>query len=77
MSTIVELNQAQRALPELIANLEVEDEVVITRENLPVAKLVLPAANSTLDRKAGFGKGLLKIVVDDDEHLNDFEEYMP
>ena len=49
-------------------------EVVITRDNRPVARFVrLP----TLARpRPGLGKGMLTVVSDDDEHLKDFAEYM-
>lgn len=28
-------------------------------------------------RRPGSAKGVLKILIEDDEHLKDFEEYMP
>ena len=30
-----------------------------------------------LRRPPGLGKGFITIIADDDEHLKDFEEYMP
>ena len=76
MPTTVTLEEAQARLAELIEHLSPGDEIVITREQQPVAKLV----GSRPARKPwqpGSGKGMLTIVSDDDEHLEDFKEYMP
>jgi len=72
MST-VSVQEAQTKLSELINKLKPGDEVVITENNQPVAKLV--AARQP--RQRGSAKGKLVIHADDDEHLEDFKEYMP
>lgn len=71
----VSLAEAQSKLPELIDHLAPGEELVITRDDKPVAKLV--AAGLPPPRRAGSGKGQLTIISDDDEHLEDFAEYMP
>jgi prevent-host-death family protein len=73
------IEEAQARLPELIHNLSPGDEVVITENNQPVAKLVSKSPKPTADLRPspGLGKGFITIVSDDDDHLLDFEEYMP
>jgi antitoxin (DNA-binding transcriptional repressor) of toxin-antitoxin stability system len=74
--TTVTLEEAQAKLPELIANLAIGDELVITRDQRPVARLMTDVSPSRQPRKAGSAKGILEILVEDDEHLADFAEYM-
>ena len=78
MATVT-IQEAQAKLPELIHNLTAGEEVVITENNQPVAKLVseLPKPKPGLRPPPGLGKGMITIVADDEEHLKDFEEYMP
>lgn len=76
MTKTIELEAAQASLGELIAGLEADGEVVIVKDHKPVAKLV-PTSQVRQPRKAGNCKGMITIVAEDDEHLKDFEEYMP
>jgi antitoxin (DNA-binding transcriptional repressor) of toxin-antitoxin stability system len=76
MSNTVTLEEAQAHLAELIEHLGPGDEIVITREQQPVAKLV-GSGPARKPRHPGSVKGMLTIVSDDDEHLEDFKEYMP
>jgi prevent-host-death family protein len=78
MSINVSLDEAQARLREIIARLNPGDEVVITENDRPVAKLVteLPAANRGQRPAPGLCKGMITIVSDDEEHLEDFDEYM-
>jgi len=46
----------------------------ITRNQQPVAKLV---RQQRFIRQPGNCKGMLTIIADDDEHLEDFKDYMP
>jgi antitoxin (DNA-binding transcriptional repressor) of toxin-antitoxin stability system len=72
----VELDVAQATLSELIAGLGPNEEVVIVRNDQPVARLV-PSLETRQPRKPGNCKGMITLLVEDDEHLKDFEEYMP
>ncbi len=72
----VTLEEAQAKLPELIEHLVPGEEVVITRNAQPVARLLAEEKPKRQPRKAGSAKGLLTILADDDEHLQDFAEYM-
>jgi len=78
MATVT-IQEAQAKLPDLIHNLSPGDEVVITENNHPMAKLVseLPKAKPGLRPPPSLGKGFITIVSDDVEHLKGIEEYMP
>jgi prevent-host-death family protein len=74
--TAVSLEVAQAKLPELIERLAAGEELLITQHSRPVAKLV--AADRTKPVPVfGSGRGKVISIVDDDEHLADFAEYMP
>ena len=74
----VTLAEAQAKLAELVDHLAPGEELVITRDDKPVAKLtpVEPPAPAKPRSGFGAGKGMLDIISDDDEHLKDFAEYM-
>jgi len=76
MATVT-IEEAQAKLPELIEKLAPGEEVIITRNQEPVAKLVGQGRPARKPRQPGNCKGMLTIVSDDDEHLKDFTEYMP
>lgn len=73
----VTIQEAQPKLPDLIHKLTPGDEVVITENNLPVAKLVVEKPPIRQRPGPGLCKGMITIVADDDDHLKDFEEYRP
>jgi antitoxin (DNA-binding transcriptional repressor) of toxin-antitoxin stability system len=75
MSTTLTIEEAQAKLPELIAKLSPREEVVVTQNDQPVAELHLTAKEGPRP-KFGSCKGMLAIVAEDDEHLEDFKEYM-
>ena len=68
--------RVQANLPELVASLAGGDELIITQDQKPVAKLIREAPTGRKPRKPGNCKGMITIVSDDDEHLKDFGEYM-
>lgn len=69
---IVRINDAQSRLPELVDSLAKGDEIVITRDDKPVAKLtsssaVLPPSNSLRDlRPTSVGSVIQPLSPDDD-----------
>ena len=76
MMKTVELEVAQATLGELIANLGPHDEVVIVLNQKPMA--ILTASHPVRQpRKPGNCQGMLTMAEQDDEHLQDFVEYMP
>ena len=72
----VTLEEAQAHLPELIEHLAVGEEWVITRNACPVARLVGPI-RAIRQPLFGRGRGKVVVVAEDEEHLKDFEEYIP
>jgi antitoxin (DNA-binding transcriptional repressor) of toxin-antitoxin stability system len=76
MQTTMAVEDITVTLPELLDSLTPGDEVILTRNHQPVAKLVSEAPKLRQSRKAGNCIGMIRIAADDDEHLEDFEEYM-
>jgi antitoxin (DNA-binding transcriptional repressor) of toxin-antitoxin stability system len=76
MSTVT-LEEAQARLPDLIAALQPGEEVLITWNNLPVAKLTGQPNPDNTRRQLGTLKGtVLYMAPDFDAPLDDFKEYM-
>ena len=71
--TTATIEEAQASLPSLISHLKPGEEVVILEHDRPVARLI----GEPRQRKLGGAIGKLRIVEDDDAHLEDFKEYMP
>lgn len=76
MSTNISIDEAQARLREIIAKLGPDEEVVITEGQQSVAKLVGGGA-AKRRREPGRCKGMITLLVEDDEHLEGFKEYMP
>ncbi len=76
MQTIT-LEEAQVRLGSLIATLKAGEEVVITQHDRPVARLIAESTPTGKPRQPGSAVGQLVILQEDDEHLKDFQEYMP
>ncbi len=77
MSVEISVEEAQANLKELIHQLSPGEEVVITENQQPVAKLVSEAPRKQWEpRKAGSCKGMITLLVEDDEHLEGFKGYM-
>lgn len=77
MSLTVSVEEAQGKLRELISQLVPGDELIITENDRPIATLSTTPASERKRRIPGLGKGMITIISDDDEHLEDFAEYMP
>ena len=74
----VTLEEAQARLPELIAAAVRGEEVVVTQDNQPTAKIVAVPRQTEKPRPVfGSAKGVILYMADDfDAPLEDFEEYM-
>ena len=73
----VTLKEAQADLAGLIHRLPPGEQLVITEDDRPVARLTAePPPTPGLRPPPGLLKGAIIILEDDDEHLKDFEEYM-
>lgn len=80
MLETISLEEAQASLPALIDRLEPGAEIVITRNHQPVAALHVPGSaliSTLLQPLFGSCQGALTILAEDDEHLQDFEDYLP
>jgi antitoxin (DNA-binding transcriptional repressor) of toxin-antitoxin stability system len=75
MLPIMSIEEVQATLPEIIRKLGPGEEVVITKDNQPVAELRSLAGGKPQPR-FGSCKGMLTIVTEDEEHLEDFKEYI-
>jgi prevent-host-death family protein len=74
--TTITIEEAQAKLSQLIDGLASGEGIVITRNARPVAELIgLPVEKP--HPVPGRGRGKLVILAEDDEHLKDFEDYMP
>ena len=74
--TTVTIEEAQARLPDLIDGLSAGEELLITRNAQPIARLTAEEKPKGKPRRAGSAKGILTILVEDEEHLKDFAEYM-
>lgn len=73
---IVSVEQAQHGLLELIERLSLGEEIVITRDEQPVARLVAPVVKGHEPRTPGIARDQIAYMADDfDAPLKDFEEY--
>lgn len=72
----VTLEEAATQLPQLIEEAQNGEDVVITQDSQPIAKIVsLPKSKPRA--KFGSGKGLILYMAPDfDAPLDDFKEYM-
>jgi len=75
MSTVT-LQEAQAKLSELIHGLTPGDEVLITENNRPVAKLASTQPKKLWPCKAGSAKGKIHMAPNFDEPIEEFKEYM-
>jgi prevent-host-death family protein len=77
MSSTITIEEAQANLKKLIQQMAPGDELVITENRTPVAKLVSEAPKARQPRRPGNCKGMITLLVEDDEHLEGFSEYKP
>ena len=79
MQTVMALEDIKVTLPELLDILTPGDEVILTRNRLPVAKLVSEAPKPALTQRPGpgLGKGMITFIAPDfDAPLECMKEYM-
>jgi len=75
----VSLKEAENTLSALIQKVIKGEEVLITQNQEPIAKLISVYVEKSTSKKrikAGSAKGLIKIADDFDEPLEDFKDYM-
>lgn len=71
----IELEKAKAQIASLLQTALDGEEIVITRNEQPVLKLV-PISAIKSRRRSGSAKGLITMSDDFDEPLEDFAEYM-
>jgi len=78
MSITVTMEEAREKLHELVHQLGPGDELLITENNQPVARLTSELAKSPRRQRPGPGlaKGMITILSDADDDLDDFREYL-
>ena len=76
MSNTISIEQASLQLAGLVRGLGPDDEIILTDNDKPIARIVLDSAPR--DRVAGTCKGMLEIIDDDDDEviLDHFKEYV-
>jgi antitoxin (DNA-binding transcriptional repressor) of toxin-antitoxin stability system len=73
----VTLEDAQARLPELIAQLQPGEDLIIMRDQQPVARLIAEGPRAPPRRQLGTLKGTVRYMAPDfDAPLEDFKEYM-
>ncbi len=75
MAQVISVEQAAARLSEIIHSLGTGEEIVLTENDAPVARL--SSSGEHWVRHRGNCKGLLKVVHEGQEHLSDFRAYMP
>lgn len=70
----VDLAEAKEHLDELVEQASRGEDVVIVKDDRPLARLV--PIQEKRERRFGSAKGQIKIAEDFDEPLEDFREYM-
>ena len=71
----IELTEAQEQLAQLVLAAQNGEEIVITQNNQPIAKIVaIPLPKKRIE--PGSAQGLIWMADDFDAPLEDFKEYM-
>jgi prevent-host-death family protein len=77
MSIMISVQEAQAKLKELIENLAPGEEVILTENQRPVAKLIGERPARPPRPAPGMGKGsILYMAPDFDDPMEEFQEYM-
>jgi prevent-host-death family protein len=71
---VIDFAQAEAHFAELLGRVQAGEEIVVTRADVPVAR-IMPAAPQTKRPRFGAGKDLLRTGSDFDEPLADFTPY--
>jgi prevent-host-death family protein len=71
---VIDFAQAQAQFAELLGRVQAGEEILVTRADVPVAR-IMPAALQPKRPCFGAAKGLLRVGSDFDEPLADFAPY--
>ena len=70
------IEEAAQNLASLVSGMNPDDEIALTMNTEVVGRLLPPLSRKVVRRVPGSAKGTLHIIKEDDEHLEDFKEYM-
>ena len=70
------IEEAQARLVELITTLRPGEELVITQSGWRVSRLIAESPPTRKPQRLGCAVGILTVHEEDEEHLEDFREYM-
>ncbi|QEH35709.1 hypothetical protein OJF2_42660 [Aquisphaera giovannonii] len=76
-TSTITIQDAQAILPELVRRLAPGEGVIITEGDRPIARMISVPTEDAPRPVPGRCRGMLVILAEDDEHLEDFAEYMP
>ncbi|NJL84685.1 MAG: type II toxin-antitoxin system Phd/YefM family antitoxin [Chloroflexaceae bacterium] len=71
----IDINQALPHISKLLERASAGEEIVITKNNRPMVKLVSPQTLSTRPPLFGCDRDLIAMSDDFDEPLEDFQDY--
>lgn len=71
----IDINQALQKINQLLENASLGTEIMITKNDLPMVKLVSPYPRQKRPPLFGSDKGMISITDDFDEPLEDFNDY--
>ena len=71
---MVNIHEAKTQLSALVARAEAGEEIVISRANKPVVRLV-PVQSEQVQRRLGEAKGMVRMAPDFDELPDDLMEH--
>lgn len=71
---VVDFAQAEARFAELLGRVQAGEEVIVTRANVPVARIT-PAVPRNNRPRFGAAKDLFRVAADFDEPLADFAPY--
>lgn len=74
--TSVPIQHAQTNLPDLVHQLAPGDEVIITENGRPVARIVPPRPSGAARKLGGLKGTVLHMATDFDAPLDEFKDYM-
>ncbi len=73
----INIPETSKHLPELIEAAIKGEEIILTKDDQPIAKLLpVPPVKKRHPAKTGSAKGLVTIADDFDEPIDDFKDYM-
>lgn len=74
-SHAIDLRDVQDPLSRLVVQAAQGEEVILTSDGEPVAKII-PIARAKAPRKFGSARGMIRMADDFDAPLDDFRDYM-